>query len=437
MKKIIVLFFSIIFIFSHANSATKVSITRGKIRAIPIALNSFSGNGAETENLGKMITSVIENDLVNSGLFRSINQDAFIEVVKDSYITPNFSSWRLINADAVAAGNISKDFNGAIKVEYKLWNPYREKQISIKSYTASEHNWRSLAHKVADDIYMNLTGESGYFNTKIAFISETGPFYKRIKRLSLMDQDGKNIKYITSGKHLVLTPRFSPDASMLMYLSYANRKPKVFLMDLTTRKEKLLGNYPGMTFAPRFSPDGREAVLSIAKNGNSDIYIVNLETLEKKRLTKGLYIDTTPYFSPDGKKVVFSSDRSGRTHIYTMDRDGANQKRISFGEGSYNTPTWSPRGDYIAFTKIYKRQFHIGVMRPDGSGERILTAGYMVEGPNWSPNGRALVFTRGEENQPRTMGSSKLYTIDITGNFEGEISTPTDASDPAWSPLLK
>ena len=295
-------------------------------------------------------------------------------------------------------------------------------------------NWRRVGHIIADQVYQQLTGEKGYFDTHVVFVDETGPKDKRIKRLAIMDQDGKNVRLLLSrGQELVLTPRFSPTNQEITFMSYTGDQPRVYLMNLETGQRESVGDFPGMTFAPRFSPDGQRVVMSLQNGGNSAIYEMDLRSRQKRQLTPGAAIDTSPSYSPDGRSIVFETDRDGSQAIYVMGSDGSNAHRISLGEGSYSTPVWSPRGDYIAFTKQLGGRFLIGVMRPDGSGERVLTEGFHNEGPTWAPNGRVLMFFR--ESQGET-GGPRIYSIDLTGYNEHAVPTPAFASDPAWSPLL-
>jgi len=313
---------------------------------------------------------------------------------------------------------------------------FAEQPMTGLSLTTSPSNWRRVAHIVADAIYERITGEQGYFDTRIVYISETGPLERRIKRLSIMDQDGANHRFLSDGNTLVLTPRFSPTQQEITYLAYFNDQPRVYLFNIDTGEQEVLGDFPGMTFAPRFSPDGNQVIMSLAENGNSDIHVMDLRTRRVRRLTKHPAIDTAPSFSPDGRKIVFESDRGGSQQLYVMNADGSNQHRISFKSGGrYGTPVWSPRGDLIAFTKIQSGLFHIGVMRPDGSGERLLTRAFLVESPTWSPNGRVLMYFKQEKTDDKGRGrNSRLYSIDLTGQNEREIITPVEASDPAWSP---
>ncbi|MBK18719.1 MAG: Tol-Pal system beta propeller repeat protein TolB [Rhodospirillaceae bacterium] len=416
-----------------ARAELKVDITSGKIEPLPIALPEFFGTGSQAQTLGRDIAQVVSADLARSGLFRLIDSRAFIQGRSSLRIRPKFPDWRQINAQALVVGRTQIRSNGQLRVEFRLWDVFAGQQLVGLRTDTEPQNWRRVAHIIADAIYKRITGEQGYFDTRVVYVAESGPPEKRVKRLAIMDQDGANHRYLTSGSDLVLTPRFSPTAQEITYLEYRAGKPRVYIFNIDTGQREALGDFPGMTFAPRFSPNGKSVIMSMAQDGNSDIFVMDLPTRRVSRLTSHPSIDTSPSFSPDGRRVVFNSDRGGRQQIYVMNSDGGSPKRISFGNGRYATPVWSPRGDLIAFTKITQGEFHIGVMRPNGSGERLLTKGFLVEGPTWSPNGRVLMFFR----QPRAgAGGSKpkLFSVDLTGYNEREIKTPTAASDPAWSP---
>jgi TolB protein len=415
---------------SNAWAVLKIDITQGNVDPMPIAISNLLDDSGENTSLGNDIREVIENDLKSSGLFRPISQNAFLEKLKVEQV-PNFANWRQIGAMALTSARLYKNGN-QLTCEYRIWDPNVEGQIGGSSITIGEKNWRRLAHKIADEIYQKITGEQGYFDTRIAFISETGPATKRVKKLALMDQDGSGYRELTSGKFMVLTPRFDSKLHKVIYMSYEKRVPQVYILDIHSGDETLVGKFPGMSFSPRFAPDGNYAIFSIAKGGTTDIYEINLNNSSLNKLTNlAGSISTSPSYAPDGNQIVFTSDRGGSTQLYVMNRDGSQSHRISFGEGSYTTPVWSPRGDYIAFTKQKGGVFYIGVMRPDGSGERLLTSSWMDEGPTWAPNGRVIMFSR----QARGSGY-KVFAIDITGYNERIIKTPHDASDPAWSPLL-
>ena len=443
MKRLFYIFVIIFFKFSTANSLIEVDITRGNLDPLPIAISplhvdvqSESYKDLKVKELGELISSVIEENFRSTGLFNPLNKDAFVQKPDIANLKPRFEDWRLITAQALVTGKISIKDN-KLKVEFRLWDLAAAQEMLALAFTTTPSNWRRVAHIISDKVYERLTGETGYFDTRIIYVSETGAKTQRVKKLAIMDQDGENTKYLTLGNELVLTPRFNPTNQLVTYMSYFRNLPRVYLLDIETGIQEVVGNFPGMTFAPRFSPDGKKIIMSFAKDGNSDIYTMDLESRLVEKITEDSSIDTSPSFSPDGKYICFNSDRSGLQQIYTMRSDGTGVKRISFGNGIYGTPVWSPRGDLIAFTKMRAGKFYIGVMRSDGTGERLLTENYYQEAPSWSPNGRLLVFYRETKTNKDGEGfSAKLWSIDITGYNERELQTQTDASDPSWSSLL-
>ena len=415
----------------------QVDITRGTVEPLPIAIPEFFGKTPQEIETGRKIADLISTDLERSGLFRPIDRRAFIQQVSALQVQPRFGDWRQINAQALVSGSAQAQRDGRLKVEFRLWDVFGGTQMTGLAYFTAPNNWRRVAHIIADEIYKRITGESGYFDTRVVYISESGPADRRIKRLSIMDQDGANHRFLTDGRALVLTPRFSPTAQEITYLSYTAGQPRVYLYNIDTGQQEILGDFPGMTFAPRFSPDGNKVIMSMAKDGNTEVYSMDLRTRRVQRLTRHPAIDTSPSYAPDGRRIVFNSDRGGTQQLYVMNGDGGGVKRISFGSGRYATPVWSPRGDLIAFTKINRGTFSIGVMQPDGKGERILANGFLVEGPTWAPNGRVLMFFREERRRGSSASTARLYSIDLTGHNERQIVTPAGASDPAWSPLVK
>ena len=443
MKKIFYILTILLFKINIAHSLVEVDITRGNLDPLPIAVSplhvdpqSDNYQDNKIKNLGDSISSVVEKNFISTGLFNPLNKDAFVQKPDIAHLKPRFEDWRLITAQALVTGKLLiKD--DKLKIEFRLWDVAANKEMVALAFTTTPSNWRRVAHIISDKIYERLTGETGYFDTRIIYVSETGLKTQRVKKLAIMDQDGENTKYLTLGNELVLTPRFSPTNQLVTYLSYFRNLPRVYLLDIETGIQEVVGNFPGMTFAPRFSPDGKKIIMSFAEDGNSDIYTMNLETRLVEKLTEDSSIDTSPSYSPDGKYICFNSDRSGRQQIYTMKSDGTEVKRISFGDGLYGTPVWSPRGDLIAFTKVKGGKFYIGVMRTDGTGERLLTENFYQEAPSWSPNGRLLVFYRETKSGKNGAGfTAKLWSIDITGYNERELKTETDASDPSWSSLL-
>jgi TolB protein len=420
---------------SGSGQSAVIDVNRARADPIPIAIPALGGG----DQLGQDIANVISNDLARSGLFRPIAPAAFIQAGGAQGDMPNFQNWRSVGAQALVTGRAEVQGGGQIRVEFRLWDVLPQAQIQGTAYTTSQSNWRRIAHIIADVIYERLLGEKGYFDTRIVYIAASGPRGRQTKRLAIMDQDSENNRFLTDGSWLVLTPRFHPTRDEIAFMSYANNRPRVYLFSLGSGQQRVLGDFEGMTFAPRFAPDGSHVIMSVTRGGGSDIVTVDLASRASRRLTDSGAIDVSPCYSPDGSQIVFNSDRGGDQQLYMMAAGGGAVRRISFGSGRYATPVWSPRGDLIAFTRFggESGNFSIGVMHPDGSGERILSEGFSVEGPTFAPNGRVLMFwrqTAGRDNRGSGF-SSRLVSIDITGFNERVVGTPTDASDPAWSPL--
>jgi TolB protein len=409
-----------------------VNINEGNFEPMPIALPDFMGANPGDAEIGRNVTQVITANLARSGLFAPIDQAAYIEKTVHFDAAPQYADWRAINAQALVTGRISRE-SGRLHPEFRLWDVFGNSPMDGKQYYAAPENWRRIAHIISDAIYERLTGEKGYFDTRVVFVDETGPKERRIKRLAIMDQDGANVRYLTRGQDLVLTPRFSPQNQEITYMSYAEGDPRVYLLNIETGQREIVGNFPGMTFSPRFTPDGQRVIMSLQQGGNSNLFVMDLRSKTTTRLTDTPAIDTAPSYAPDGARICFESDRGGKPQIYVMGATGGAAQRISFGDGTYSTPVWSPRGDYIAFTKQASGRFAIGIIRPDGSGERILTEGFHNEGPTFAPNGRVIMFFR----DPGGNSGPSLFTVDITGRNEQRVPTPSYASDPAWSPLLQ
>jgi TolB protein len=411
-----------------ARAQTEVDINQGAVQPLPIAIPDFTGGSQASVDIVKVISA----NLDRSGLFRPLDQASFPEHNLDVNLQPNFTGWKAIGAQALATGQATIAPDGRLKVDFRLWDVGQGKQLVGEQFMATPDNWRRIAHKISDVIYEKLTGEGGYFDTRVVFVAESGPKTHRIKRLAIMDQDGANPQYLTDGSYIVMSPRFSATSQEITYMALRPTGASVYLLNIETGRQETVGRFNGMVFAPRFSPDGTKVAFTVEKNGNSDVYAMDLRSRESKRLTADPSIDTSPSFSPDGAQLVFNSDRGGSPQLYVMNADGSGVHRISFGEGRYNTPVWSPKGDFIAFTKQTGDSFHIGVMRPDGSDEHILTSSYLDEGPTWAPNGRVLMFEREGRG-----GDAHLWMVDITGRILKQVPYPTSASDPGWSPLLQ
>jgi TolB protein len=416
-----------------AAAVLRLDVTQGNVQPMPIALPEFVPGAPAEANLTRDITNIIAANLQRSGLFAPINPAAYIERISNTDAVPRFPDWRAINAQALVVGRITRQPDGRLKSEFRLWDVFAGSQLTGQQYFTSPDNWRRVAHIISDAIYERLTGEKGYFDSRVVFVDETGPKDRRVKRLALMDQDGAGVRYLTRGDNLVLTPRFNPSTQEITYMSYEQGRPRVYLLNIETGQREIVGDFPGMTFAPRFSPDGQRVIMSLQQGGNANLFVMDLRSKATTRLTETPAIDTSPSYSPDGSRIVFESDRGGSQQIYVMAAGGGQAQRISFGQGGrYSTPVWSPRGDYIAFTRQAGGKFAIGVIKPDGSGERVLTEGFHNEGPTFAPNGRVIMFFRDDAGG----AGPHLYTVDITGRNELKVPTPSFASDPAWSPLL-
>ena len=415
-----------------AAAVVQLDVSQGNFQPMPIGLPDFIGGTAGDGDTARGVTQIITANLRRCGLFAPIDPAAYIEKIASVDAVPRFPDWRAINAQALVTGRMTRQNDGRLKAEFRLWDVVAGQQLAGQQYFTTPDNWRRIAHIISDAIYERLTGEKGYFDSRVVFVDETGPAERRIKRLAIMDQDGANVRYLTRGDDLVLTPRFSPSTQEITYMAYGQGDPRVYLLNIETNQREIVGNFPGMSFSPRFSPDGQRVIMSLQEGGNSNIFVMDLRSKAMTRLTDTPAIDTAPSYSPNATQICFESDRGGKPQIYIMGASGGAAQRISFGDGSYSTPVWSPRGDYIAFTRQSGGKFAIGVMKPDGSGERILTEGFHNEGPTFAPNGRVIMFFR----DPGGNAGPSLFTVDISGRNEQRVPTPSFASDPAWSPLL-
>ncbi|WP_120502998.1 Tol-Pal system beta propeller repeat protein TolB [Sulfitobacter mediterraneus] len=413
----------------------RIEITEGVIEPLPFAVPSFQPESAEAGQMANDLARVVSDDLTGTGLFREIPASAFISKVSDFNAPVQYADWKAINAQALVTGAVNVQGNN-LTVKFRLYDVFSGAELgSGLQFSGTTDGWRRMAHKVADAVYSRITGEGGYFDSRVVYVSETGPKDARKKRLAVMDYDGANVQYLTDSGSIVLAPRFSPTGDRVLYTSYETGFPRIYVLDVGSVQRRVLESADGtMSFAPRFSPSGQTVVFSISQGGNTDIYSMDIASGQSVRLTNTPAIETAPSYSPDGGRVVFESDRSGTQQLYIMPATGGEATRISFGEGRYGTPVWSPRGDLIAFTKQNKGRFHIGVMRTDGSEERLLTASFLDEGPTWAPNGRVLMFAR--ETQGAS-GSSTLYSVDVSGRNLRPVRTPEGGSDPSWSPLQK
>nr|WP_319824583.1 Tol-Pal system beta propeller repeat protein TolB [Thalassovita sp.] len=412
----------------------RIEITEGVIEPLPYAVPSFLPESSAATDLARDIARVVADDLSGTGLFREIPAQAHIGRISSFNAPVEFADWKAINAQALITGAVNLQPGGRLVVKFRVYDVFAGQELGNGlQFAGTQDGWRRMAHKVADAVYSRITGEGGYFDSRVVFVSESGPKGDRKKNLAIMDYDGANVQNLTDSSSIVLAPRFSPTGDRILYTSYESGFPRIYVLDVASVGRRALQDQPGtMSFAPRFAPDGRTVVYSLTQGGNTDIYKMDINTGQSARLTSAPSIETAPSFSPDGNRIVFESDRSGTQQLYIMSANGGEPQRISFGQGRYGTPVWSPRGDLVAFTKQSKGRFHIGVMRTDGSEERLLTASFLDEGPTWAPNGRVIMFTRETQGAG---GEASLYTVDITGRNLKRVKTIGGASDPAWSPL--
>lgn len=387
-------------------------------------------SAGSTSALGRAIAAVITADLKNNGLFKPIGPEALPAVPFGEVTAPDFPAWGARGAEILVQGSVSAEADGGLGVDCRLYDVALKQQLAAKDWRFAPADWRRAAHKCADLVYARLSGESPFFDSRIAYIAETGPKLHRMKRLAIMDSDGANHRFLTTGQALALTPRYSPDYRKILYLSYLDGNPRIYVYDLATATQRLVAATSGPTFAPRWSPDGQTILYSMAVGGNTNIYRINAEGGPSQQLTDSPGISIGGSFSPDGSKIVFESDRSGSQQIYVMNADGTDQHRISFASGKAASPEWSPRGDLIAFTHI-AGNLSIAVMTPSGDGFRQLTDSWQDEAPTWSPNGRIIQFFRTEEGG----GHTAIWQVDLTGQNLRRLPTPVDASDPAWGPV--
>jgi TolB protein len=411
----------------------EVDVNKSRKIAVPsfVAPQPADTPAGNTSNLARQIAEVISSDLRSSGLYEPVGPAGLPAITEAQVRVPAYDTWKARNIEQLIHGFIRVGADGNLTIGCYLYDVNFGNEISRLGFVVGPAEWRRAAHKCADAFYSKSTGERPFFDSKIAYIAESGPKGNRVKRLAIMDSDGANHRFITNGQATALTPRYSPNYRSILYLSYSDGNPRIYVYDVDTGRQRLITQSRNPTFAPRWSPDGQTILYSMAIGGNTDVYKISVNGGAAAKLTSAPGIDVGGSFSPDGRQIVFESDRSGSQQIYIMNADGSNQRRVSFGSGRYATPEWSPRGDLIAYTRI-AGDFRVGTMRPDGSGERLLTDSWQDEAPTWAPNGRVIQFFRTEKNN----GKTSIWQVDLTGRNERKLPTPIDGSDPAWGPVL-
>jgi TolB protein len=381
--------------------------------------------------IANQIADVIAKDLRWSRRFMPVDVKSMRPPSYPEVTAPAYATWRAAGARALVSGFVQAREDGRLTVGCYLYDAHSERELTRKGFLINPTDWARAAHKCADAVYAEFTGEPGLFQARVAYIDESGPPAARVKRLAVQEIDGGGHKFLTQGDAPVMTPVWSPGGEHLAYTSLIAGQPHVRLIDTETGDHRPLRQDATITFAPAFAPDGDRMVFSAAVSGNTDLQLIDLRNGRTWRLTTAPGIDTSASFSPDGRKIVFESDRSGTQQLYVMNANGSNQRRISFAGGGYASPRWSPDGEHIAFTKLYGSVKRIGVMKADGTGERILTSGGVDQAPSWGPSGQHVLF----QGRSFRTGKTGLFVTSLAGGELREIETPRDAFDPAWSGL--
>lgn len=389
-------------------------------------------SAGSTASIAWQATQLIAADLGSTAELMPTKPDQ-----KDFYsypevTAPSYSKWRAAGVKALVTGFVRAQPDGRLAFGCYVYDVTASRAIGRTGFVVAPEDWRRAAHKCSDLVYAKVTGApAGLFDTRVAYVAQSGTGDARVKRIAVMDSDGDNHRYLTAGDTLVLTPRLSPSADRIAFVSFLGGQPQIRIADVVSGEQRPLVPNGAISFAPRFSADGKRIVFAMMLGSNSDIYVADGGGGAVRRLTTAPGVDTSPSFSPDGKQVVFESDRSGSQQIYVMDADGSGQRRLSFGGARYASPEWSPDGQWIAFVRRGPDGLRIGMMKPDGTGERFLTAGPGDEGPSWAPSGTTLLFQRTD-----AVGRSTLFRVSLAGGEARRVTTPQDGSDPDWSGTL-
>jgi TolB protein len=413
-----------------ASTAAPAQKPAATVIAVPPLTSPDSGSkGNQMLAVGWDATQLIVADLQQTAELMPLrpNRDDYYSYPEVT--APTFSKWRGAGAKALVTGFVQGRSDGRLTVGCYVYDVEKGRELARKGFVIGPNDWRRAAHKCSGLAYTAITGAPGIFDTRIAYVAESG--LGGTRRIAVMDSDGTSHRFVTSGDALVLTPRLAPKAQQLAYVSFAGGKPTVRVADLGSGQERPLIPMDAISFAPRYSPDGNRILFSMMQGSNSDIYVVGAGGGVPQRLTTSPGVDTDASFSPDGSRIVFESDRSGSQQLYVMNADGTGQRRISFGGGWYAAPEWSPDGQWIAFTRRGSDGRRIGVFKPDGSGETVLTTGPTDEGPAWAPSSREILFQRSNAN-----GRNGLYRVALDGSEPRPVTIPQAGSDPDWSGVL-
>ncbi|MEW6003277.1 MAG: Tol-Pal system beta propeller repeat protein TolB [Nitrospirota bacterium] len=401
-------------LFTVSEAKVYIDISSPASKQLPIAIQEFSGT------TGKEISEIIRNDLEFTGLFFLIDRSAQLENPSQTF---NPRNWTPLGVEAVVKGSVEEGKD--LTVVAILYDVLEGRELLRKEYSAEKEFIRPLSHSIANDIYKALTGETGIFRSKIAFVAEEG----NGKGIFIMDWDGKKIKRTGLKGNVAISPRWSRDGTKLLFSAERNRQWGIYLLNLTIRTENKVFSSKGTNVVGDFLPDGNNFIFYSSKDGNPDLYIMNLKDNEITRLTSSYSNEVSPSVSPDGRYIAFVSDKGGSPQIYVMRIDSSDVRRITF-EGSYNTsPSWSPKGDRIIFSGRRGMTNQIFLVNPDGTGLTQLTTQGNNEDPSFSPDGRYVAFSSDRD------GLKGIYIMRANGESQKRI-TPDSiiASGPRWSP---
>ncbi|MCG6975008.1 MAG: Tol-Pal system beta propeller repeat protein TolB [Acidiferrobacterales bacterium] len=410
-----------------AHAIITITITEGGEGGTPIAISPFKWQGSGS--VPTDVSGIVTADLRRSGRFAPLTREQMpAEPFKDKDVV--FKDWRLVKATALVIGHVTPVKPDQYRVEFRLYDVFRERQLAGYRYTVKADRLRSVAHQISDLVYEKLTGEKGVFGSRIAYVSqERGKDGKRLYRLSIADSDGVNPQTILSSAEPLMSPAWSPDGKQLAYVSFEQKRSMVYLQDLKQGKRVRVAAFRGINSAPAWSPDGARMAVTLSKDGNPEIYIIDIAKKSLQRLTFNRAIDTEPAWSPDGRDLVFTSDRAGGPQIYRKPVAGGQAERLSF-EGNYNArPSYSPDGQQITMITRRNGKYNVGVISLADKSMQVLTDTRLDESPSFAPNGQMLLYAT--ERQ----GRGVLASVSADGRVRHLFTlTEGDIREPAWSP---
>lgn len=436
-KKVITITKIIILIISLTNNilfAQQIEVSGKNYKLTKIAINHFLTQKYEEKIIAKEIRDTVCKNLSDSGIFSIVAENNFIEQNKGSEFIPFFEAWKKINATILVNGSLTKNRKNNYTIVISIWDNILAKKILHRKITFSEKSIQKTSHIISDHIYQEIIGEKGYFDSKILYVAEKVIENKIFTRIAMMNQDGKEHKYLTNGKFISISPKISPDKENIAYVDFRAGISKIFLRNLYSGQENLLTNMKGSIFSPRFSRNGKKILFSLAKKGATNIFKFDINTKKISVLTRNIYINTSPQFSPDDKKIIFTSNRLGTAKIYTMNEEGKNVVKITEKPGSHLEPKWSPDGKYISYINLRRKLgYYINIINTKTGEETTVVKSDVIHGYCWCPNSKYILFSEAignKEEEKKTI--YKLQKINIFNKHKTTINTPYSASDPIW-----